>query len=64
MICKDCGKEHEKPVESCSECGCHNLRKPLQSQLKYAKNMFDGYVNKSNQMLIDVLKEIEDDSST
>ena len=59
--CQDCGKQHEKPVEECSECGSRNLKKPDQKQLKYAKNMFEGYVNKSNQMLIDVLKELEDD---
>ena len=59
--CVECGKEHEKPVEMCSECNSTNLKKPDQKQLNYAKNMFEGYVNKSNQMLIDVLKELEDD---
>ena len=59
--CKDCGHEHEKPVENCSECQSVNLVKPDKKQLAYAKQMFDGYVNSSNQMLIDVLKELEDD---
>ena len=28
--CQDCGKQHEKPVEECSECGSRNLKKPDQ----------------------------------
>ena len=59
--CTDCGKEHQSPVEQCAECGSMNLEKPNPNQLKYAQQFLDGYVNKSEQMFIDVLKELEDD---
>jgi len=59
--CPKCQKEHENPVEVCSECGHLQLQKPSKKQLEYAKNFLNGYVNKSNQLFIDVLKEIEDD---
>ncbi len=59
--CKDCGKEHQSPVEQCVECGSMNLEKPNPQQLKYAQKFLGGYVNKSEQMFIDVLKELEDD---
>ena len=59
--CTDCGKEHQSPVEQCAECGSMNLEKPNPDQLKYAQKFLDGYVNKSEQMFIDVLKELEDD---
>jgi len=61
MKCLKCDKEHENDVERCATCGSDALRKPDEKQLKYAKNFMDGYVNESNQMLIDVLKEMEDD---
>ena len=38
-----------------------NLEKPNPEQLEYAQKFLDGYVNKSEQMFIDVLKELEDD---
>ena len=61
MKCLKCEKEHENDVERCVTCGSNALRKPDEKQLKYAKNFMEGYVNESNQMLIDVLKEMEDD---
>ena len=59
--CEECGKEHANTVSECSECRSHNLRKPNRKQLEYAENMFDGYVNSSEQLFIDVLRELEDD---
>ena len=34
---------------------------PNAKELSYAKKFLNGYVNKSNQLFIDVLKELEDD---
>ena len=60
--CEDCGHEHEKPTVKCSECESTNLRKPDFKQKKYAQSLlFDRYVNSSEQLFIDVLKELEDD---
>jgi predicted Zn-ribbon and HTH transcriptional regulator len=60
--CEDCGHEHEKPAVKCSECESTNLRKPDFKQKKYAQSLlFDRYVNSSEQLFIDVLKELEDD---
>ena len=59
--CKDCEKEHKSPVAECSSCGSKNLQKPNETQLKYAKSFLDGNVNTSEQMFIDILKEMEDD---
>lgn len=59
--CESCGKEHHKPVDECARCGSTELRKPDPKQLIYAENFIEGYVNKSEQLFIDVLKELEDD---
>ena len=59
--CTECGKEHKSPVSKCSNCGSKNLEKADENQLKYAKSLLGGYVNKAEQMFIDVLKEMEDD---
>ncbi len=59
--CKDCEAEHQSPVEKCKDCSGTNLRKPESQQLKYANKFLDSYVNKSDQMFIDILKELEDD---
>ena len=59
--CQDCGKEHASPVKVCSDCSSTNLKKPDPKQLEYAKKFLDGYVNCSEQLFIDVLKELEDD---
>jgi len=59
--CGDCGKEHKQAVTECVECGSTNLLKPDRNQLKYIKKLLDGYVNKGEQMFVDVLKEMEDD---
>ena len=60
--CEDCGHEHEKPAVKCAECESTNLRKPDFKQKKYAQSLlFDRYVNSSEQLFIDVLKELEDD---
>ena len=59
--CMDCGKEHQSPVDQCAECESPNLEKPNPEQLKYAQKFLEGYVNKAEQLFIDVLKELEDD---
>ena len=59
--CEDCGKEHSSPTEACVDCESTNLSKPNPDQLKYAHKFLEGYVNKSEQLYIDVLKELEDD---
>jgi hypothetical protein len=59
--CLECGKEHEKPVEHCANCKSIALREPDEAQLQHVNKLFEGYVNSSNQMFIDVLKELEDD---
>jgi len=59
--CKNCGKEHQRPVQECSRCGRTDLQLPDVEQLKYAEKFIEGYVNKSEQLFIDVLKELEDD---
>tara|TARA_Y100000004_G_scaffold74057_1_gene83183 strand:- start:1501 stop:3138 length:1638 start_codon:yes stop_codon:yes gene_type:complete len=59
--CNDCGKEHKRPVQECSRCGSMDLKKPDVKQLEYAEKFIEGYVNKSEQLFIDVLQELEDD---
>ena len=61
LKCNSCGKEHKAPTTECVECGSTDLSKPDTNQLKYASSFMDGYVNKSEQLFIDVLKELEDD---
>jgi len=61
LRCNKCGKEYKSPVKECGDCGSFDFSKPDPKQLKYAKKMLGGYVNKSEQMFIDVLKEMEDD---
>ena len=60
-ICLDCNKEHQRPVKECSRCGSENLRLPDVKQLQYAEKFIEGYVNKAEQLFIDVLRELEDD---
>jgi hypothetical protein len=59
--CKKCGKEHTRPMAKCASCDSTDLIKPDEKQLAYAKKFLGGYVNSSEQMFIDVLKEMEDD---
>ena len=59
--CEKCGKNHKKPVEECARCGSSELKKPDEKQLIYAEKFLEGYVNKAEQLFIDVLKELEDD---
>ena len=59
--CKECGEEHKGPVDACANCDSPELSKPDKKQLDYAHQLLEGYVNKSEQMFIDVLKELEDD---
>ena len=59
--CEDCGKEHNQPTDQCVDCDSTNLRKPDKKQLEYAEKFLDGYINKSEQLFIDILKELEDD---
>ena len=60
-ICNDCNKKHKRPVSECSRCGSQNLRTPDEKQLTYANDFLEGYINSSEQLFIDVLKELEDD---
>jgi ribosomal protein S27E len=59
--CADCGNEHKSATVECIDCSSVNLIKPDKGQLKYAHKFLDKYVNSSEQMFIDVLKELEDD---
>jgi hypothetical protein len=59
--CNECEKEHKRPVKECSRCGSADLKIPDVEQLKYAEKFVDGYVNKAEQLFIDVLRELEDD---
>ena len=59
--CKACGEEHSSPTKECKQCGSVDLLKPDPKQLDYAHKFLEGYVNKSEQLFIDVLKELEDD---
>jgi len=59
--CEDCKKEHTRPVQECSRCKSTNLTLPNIEQLEYAEKFLEGYVNKSEQLFIDVLQELEDD---
>jgi rRNA maturation endonuclease Nob1 len=59
--CNTCKKEHKRPVQQCSRCGSDDLQIPDVKQLEYAEDFIEGYVNKSEQLFIDVLKELEDD---
>jgi len=59
--CRACGKEHENATKECVDCGSVELDKPDMKQLEYAKDFLEGYVNCSEQLFIDVLKELEDD---
>tara|TARA_R110002020_G_scaffold10828_2_gene41193 strand:- start:6795 stop:8441 length:1647 start_codon:yes stop_codon:yes gene_type:complete len=60
-ICEDCGTKHEKETDTCRNCGSVNLRLPSNEQKVYAEKFFEGYVNKSEQKFIDVLKQLESD---
>tara|TARA_R110000823_G_scaffold225720_1_gene353475 strand:+ start:156 stop:1799 length:1644 start_codon:yes stop_codon:yes gene_type:complete len=59
--CKTCKKEHSRPVKECSRCGSLSLQIPDVKQLEYAEDFIEGYVNKAEQLFIDVLQELEDD---
>lgn len=61
MKCVTCGHEHHKEVDSCSNCGSFDLRRPDLNQKMYAYEFFEGYINSSHQLFIDVLKELETD---
>jgi len=62
LKCEDCGKEHGNIVDKCAECKSNNLRKPDPAQKIYADTFLHcEYVNESEQMFIDILKELEDD---
>ena len=54
--CNDCQKTHKRPVTECARCGSTNLKKPDPKQLEYAEKFVGGYVNKSEQLFIDVFK--------
>ena len=59
--CEDCGHKHTEPVETCSRCKSINLTEPNPKQLQYAEKLVGGYINSSDQLFIDILKELEDD---
>ena len=63
-LCQSCGKKHKKPVTECSRCGSTELRLPDPKQLEYIEKFLDRYVNKSEQLFIDVFRELEDDLNT
>jgi len=63
-VCNNCGKKHKRPVQECSRCGSTDLRVPDVKQLEFAEKFLEGYVNPSEQLFIDVLKELEDDLNT
>ena len=62
--CNECKKKHKMAVTECSRCGSQDLRIPDEKQLQYAENFLEGYINPSEQLFIDVLKELEDDLNT
>ena len=59
--CSNCGTTHEKETDKCRNCGSTKLKLPSQEQIVYAEKFFEGYINRSEQKFIDVLKEIETD---
>ena len=59
--CEDCGKTHDRAVSECARCESTNLKVPDLKQLEYAEKFLEGYVNQSEQLFIDVLRELEDD---
>jgi len=59
--CTSCGEEYQSEVDECSVCAGLEFRGPDPMQKKYAEKMVNGYVNKSDQLFVDVLKEIERD---
>ena len=63
-LCQSCGKKHKKPVTECFRCNSTELRLPDPKQLEYIEKFLDRYVNKSEQLFIDVLRELEDDLNT
>ena len=63
-FCNNCEKKHKMAVLECSRCGSEDLKVPDEKQLKYAEDFLEGYVNPSEQLFIDVLKELEDDLNT
>jgi hypothetical protein len=62
--CNNCQKKHQMAVLKCSRCGSEDLRIPDEKQLQYAEKFLEGYVNPSEQLFIDVMKELEDDLNT
>tara|TARA_R110000803_G_scaffold86474_4_gene152906 strand:+ start:4059 stop:5702 length:1644 start_codon:yes stop_codon:yes gene_type:complete len=60
-ICNNCDKKHKRPVQQCSRCESDDLRVPDVKQLQFAEKFLEGYVNSSEQLFIDVMKELEDD---
>ena len=62
--CNNCQKKHQMAVLECSRCGSEDLRIPDEKQLQYAEKFLEGYVNPSEQLFIDVMKELEDDLNT
>jgi len=59
--CASCSQTFEKNVDVCPHCNSTDFITPSNEQKAYADKFFDGYVNGSEQKLIDVLKELEDD---
>tara|TARA_R110000765_G_scaffold269838_2_gene368728 strand:- start:2599 stop:4245 length:1647 start_codon:yes stop_codon:yes gene_type:complete len=59
--CNTCNKNHKRPVQECSRCGSIDLQIPDVKQLEYAEKFIEGYVNKAEQLFIDVFQELEDD---
>jgi len=63
LKCMSCNAELQETVNACPQCGeTQKLRKPNPAQKEYLESFLDeSYCNKSSQLFIDVLKELEDD---
>ena len=63
LKCMSCEAELQETVKACPQCGeAIKLRKPNPAQKEYLETFLnESYCNKSSQLFIDVLKELEDD---
>ena len=60
-ICKNCKTKQQNPTEECTECGSTKLSKPNRAQKNYAERFLTGSVNETGQLIVDLLKEMEND---
>ena len=59
--CADCSAVSKKHIDQCLECNSTNLIEPDKKQKEYAENFVGEYVNSSDQLFVDVMKELEAD---